>query len=395
MCFVIILLCVLSFSGVSRADEIKLTPSIAVKEQYNDNILFAPSETYKDFYTTLSPSLTFLEKTERLQVDISGRAERRVYSKYSEFNATDQFYNGSGRYSLTERLGITGKAEYSQDSRPDRDLETTGLAYTGVTRYRQGYGFGSNYLLSEILLATFSYDYSNDTYNDPRYSDMEAHVFGMGVVHDLNYFMQKTQGRTNIKYARYNIPNLRLDNYEWTAGINRALDEKWNLLIDAGVRYTTSRFTYSEFVPIPPFSVDKYGSNQDWGGVGQLALTYKGLRNSGDVRINHDIMPASGRSGTTDRTSLLFNLTMRLSYEFRCALSGGYFINKSQAGQYSVQQIDEDSFWISPNLNYDYSKDVSLGFSYTFNRTHSYMAGTDADRNVFQVHYKIQHDLFQ
>jgi uncharacterized protein (PEP-CTERM system associated) len=150
MCFAIILVCTLPFPGVSRADEVRLTPSIEAKEQYNDNILFASSETYKDFYTTLIPGLTFLEKTERLQVDLSGRAERRVYSKYSEFNATDQFYTGSGRYSLTERLGITGKAEYSQDSRPDRDLETTGLAYTGVTRYRQGYGFGSNYLLSEI-----------------------------------------------------------------------------------------------------------------------------------------------------------------------------------------------------------------------------------------------------
>ena len=395
MCFAIILVCTLPLPGVSRADEVRLTPSIEAKEQYNDNILFASSETRKDFYTTLIPGLTFLEKTERLQVDLSGRAERRVYSKYSEFNATDQFYTGSGRYSLTERLGITGKAEYSQDSRPDRDLETTGLAYTGVTRYRQGYGFGSNYLLSEILLATFSYDYSNDTYNDPRYSDMEAHVFGLGVVHDLNYFMQKTQGRMNIRYARYNVPNLRLDNYEWTAGINRALDEKWNLLIDAGVRYTDSSFAYAEFIPIPPFSTNRYDTNQDWGGVGQLALTYKGLKNSGDVRINHDIMPASGQSGTTERTSFLFNLATRLTYEFRCVLSGGYFMNKSQAGQYSVQKIDEASIWISPNLVYEYSKDVSLGFSYIFNQTHSYISGRDSERNVFQIRYKIQHDLFQ
>jgi long-subunit fatty acid transport protein len=220
-------------------------------------------------------------------------------------------------------------------------------------------------------------------------------VFGLGVVHDLNYFMRKTQARTNIKYARYNIPTLRLDNYEWTVGINRALDEKWNLLVDAGVRYTDSSFTYAEFIPIPPFFANKYDTNQDWGGVGQLALTYKGLKNSGDIRINHDIMPASGQSGTTERTSFLFNLTTRLTYEFRCVLSGGYFINKSQAGQYSVQQIDEDSIWISPNLVYEYSKDVSLSFSYSYNKTYYHITSTDAERNVFQIRYKIQHDLFQ
>jgi hypothetical protein len=70
-------------------------------------------------------------------------------------------------------------------------------------------------------------------------------------------------------------------------------------------------------------------------------------------------------------------------------------MNKSQAGQYSVQKIDEASIWISPNLVYEYSKDVSLGFSYIFNQTHSYISGRDSERNVFQIRYKIQHDLFQ
>jgi uncharacterized protein (PEP-CTERM system associated) len=97
------------FPCLSQADEVKLTPFLAAKEEYNDNILYAPSETYKDFFTMISPGLNFLQKTERLKVDLSGRADRRVYSRYSEFNATDQFYNGTGSYSLTERLGLTAK----------------------------------------------------------------------------------------------------------------------------------------------------------------------------------------------------------------------------------------------------------------------------------------------
>ena len=388
------MLCVVSFSGLCQADEVKLTPSIAVKEEHNDNILYGASETFKDFYTTISPKLSFLEKTERLKIDLSGRADRRIYSKYSEFNATDQFYDGTGSYSVTERLGITGNVAYSKDSRPDRDLETTGLTYTGVARYRQNYGFGVNYLLSEILAATFYYNYLNDTYDDPRYADMEAHMFNMGVVHDLSYFSRKTQARMNIGYARYNIQNFRVDNYEWTAGVYRALDEKWNLLLDAGLRYTTSRFTFAEATSAPPFYVYKYDNSRDWGGVGQLALAYKGLKSSGQVKINHDIMPASGRSGTSERTAFMAGVDMRLTYEFRCTLNGGYFINKSQAGQYSVQKIDENSYWISPSLIYEYSRDVSFNFSYNYNKSHSNITNTDTERNLFQVRYKIQHDLF-
>jgi len=395
MCPFVVVFCVMASVASGRADEVKLTPSITVKEEYNDNILYAPSETYKDFFTMISAGLSFLQKTERLKVDLSGRADRRIYSRYSEFNATDQFYSGTGSYSMTERLGLTGKAGYSVDSRPDRDLEVTGLSFTGVERYRQTYGFGANYLLSEILLATFTYDYLNDKYDDARYSDMEAHIFNLGAVHDLNYFMQKTQARTNIVYSRYNIQNSRIDNYEWTVGLNRALDEKWNLLADGGLRYTTSRFTFTEAIRTPPFLLYRYEDNKEWGGAGQLALTYKSEKNSGEVKINHDIMPASGRSGTTERTAFLANITMRLTYDLQWGVSGGYFINKSRAGQYSVQRIDEESLWISPNVIYNHSRDVSIGLSYIHNRSHSYVAGTDTERNVFQIRYRMQHDLFQ
>ena len=344
--------------------------------------------------TVISPGLNLLEKTERLEVNLSGRADRRLYSKYGELNATDQFYEGTGRYLLTERFNVSGKVNYIQNSNPARDLETTGFAFTDVTRYRQNYGFGSNYMLSEILLATFSYDYLNDTYNNPRYSDMEAHVFDAGVVHDMSYFMQKTQARMNIGYARYNIPDFRVDNYEWTAGVYRALNEKWNIQLDAGLRHTKSRFTFSEALPTPPFFIRKYDNNEDWGGVGQLALAYKGLKNSGNIRIRQDIMPASGMSGTSDRTSFTFGFNMRLTYEFRWTLNGGYFINKSKPGQYSVGKIDQNSIWITPAIIYDYSKDTSINFSYTYNQTSYNTNDTNAERNVFQIRYRVQHELF-
>lgn len=379
------------------ADEIKLIPSFAVKQEYNDNILYTTSEVQRDFSTTFSPGLSFLQKTERLETNLSGRVDRRLYSKYSEFDATDQFYDGTARYAFTERLAVSALASYSKDSRPDRDVETTGLAFTGVTRYRQKYGISSEYSLSEIFLTTFSYDYLNDTYSDSRYTDMESHAFNLGFVHDLSYFMQKTQARMNLGYTRYNVTDLRVDNYEWTAGINRALNEKWNLLADAGLRYTRSRFNYSEYVfSFPyPYTVYHHDSNEDWGGVGQLALTYKGLTNSGYVRMNHDIMPASGRSGTTERTSFLVNLIMKLTYEFQGIINGGYFINKSRAGQYSIHEIDENSIWINPSIVYNFTQDSSIDFSYTYNKIHYNVTNTDAERNLFQVTCRFRYVLFE
>ena len=43
------------FMGIvenAYTDEFKLTPSLAVKEEYNDNILYSQTNTEKDFITT-------------------------------------------------------------------------------------------------------------------------------------------------------------------------------------------------------------------------------------------------------------------------------------------------------------------------------------------------------
>lgn len=388
-----LVLCIVGLYQACVADEVKIVPSISVKEEYTDNILYSITDTTNDFITTLSPGLSYIRNTERMQLDLSGRADRRIYACHSELDATDQYYDGRFQYSFTERLKATGTAHYSEDSQPDRDLATTGFAFTGVTRKRQNYEVSSEYFLSEILMARGTYTYQNDLYDNIRYPDMEQHQFNLGFVHDLSYFMQKTQARMNIGYARYNIPDFKVDNYECTAGINRALNEKFNLLVDAGVRHTRSRYNYQDFMFVPPFIVYRHDSNEDWGGVGQLALTYKGEASSGELKVNHDIMPASGRSGATERSAFVMGMKVRISYELMFAFSAGYFINKSKSGQYSVQNIDEDSVWVNPSLVYDYSKDVSISFSYTYNRIHYNLDNNNAERNLFQIRYRLQHEF--
>ena len=57
-------------SGV-LADDFKLIPSLAVREEYNDNIFGSVSDTVDDFITTISPGLELVERTERLDLGLS------------------------------------------------------------------------------------------------------------------------------------------------------------------------------------------------------------------------------------------------------------------------------------------------------------------------------------
>jgi hypothetical protein len=61
---------VMVIAADTGADEFKLTPSLAVKEEYNDNILYSTTNTQKGFITTLSPGLALTERTERMDLAV-------------------------------------------------------------------------------------------------------------------------------------------------------------------------------------------------------------------------------------------------------------------------------------------------------------------------------------
>jgi predicted porin len=386
------------------ADEFKLTPSVAVKTEYNDNIFYTSTDTEKDFLATISPGLALTARTERLSIFLSGILDQRLYLRNSKLNTIDQHYEETIRYAFTPRLNVSGKALYSVTSSPDRDFETTGLSLTTVQRKRQNYTVSSDYVLSEKTMTTFSYDYLNDNYDRASSSDLESHTFNLGFIRDMSDFIKSTKARMNTGYSNYSVSGMKVDNYEATIGIDHAFNEKWTLLFDTGPRYTISETRFTELEPVPSFVpfphydltlVEKRKTSRGWGVVGQLALTYKGERDSGNLNLSHDISPASGYSGSTERTSFAFSMSRRFTYELFGTLTGGYYINKSSAGEFSAQKIDENMMRISPGIRYEFDKDKSLEASYTYNRTRYNVTHTDAQRNLFQIRFRAQHHLFE
>ena len=53
------------------ADEFKLIPSIGIREEYNDNIFYSSNDTVDDFITTIRLGLELIERTERLDLNLS------------------------------------------------------------------------------------------------------------------------------------------------------------------------------------------------------------------------------------------------------------------------------------------------------------------------------------
>jgi hypothetical protein len=234
--------------GKSIAAEFNVIPSLSLSEEYNDNIFLDSSNSKKEeaFITKVIPGIETFYKTERTDLRLSGRLQQSWYSRLSYLDELDQYYNGSINYILTPSLSVSGRAGYTVDSQPDRDILETGLQLTDDKRQRVNYGVSGAYAINEKMNASLSYDYSKDTFlgSDPLTSDTESNNANLGFTRDLGtYGPGPLTGRMNFGYSRYLYSDSTVDSYRATVGLSSSLSEKWGFLIDVGARRSDTDFT--------------------------------------------------------------------------------------------------------------------------------------------------------
>jgi hypothetical protein len=391
--------------AVGWGDEIKLTPMVAVKEEYNDNLFFSSTNKASDYITTLSPGLMMQSNTERLKTAFSARIDQRLYLDYTNLDATDQFYTGNVSYAFTPKLSLVANAGYSQDSSPDRDIETTGLVLSAVRRIRQNYGLSGDYAFSEKTQATLSGQYSQDRYAEfanKSINDLDSGTGNLMVTHDISTLLPSTKARFGLGYANYQYVNANstIDNYTGTVGLSRPFNEVWTASVDVGCRYTTSQNEITSLQFVPPFSfepVTRTENTTGWGAVGNAVVSYKGEKTTVDFSLSHDIMPAYGFSGATERTALGLNMSRKFTQELSGTFEGGYILNNSTQGESSSsRQLDQNTVYVRPGIRYEINADMAVDATYTYTRT-DYHENTDyaADRNMVMVRFYYQYPLFE
>jgi hypothetical protein len=383
--FIIVL--VLMACRPAWSDEFKILPSLAVTEKYNDNIYLSTSDRQKDWITVLSPGLQLVERTERFDFKADGRLDYNNYQDLKDISALDQFYNGQARYSMTERLAMGAKAGYLRDSQPDRDLNVTGLALSAGRRENQNYGGSLDCRLLDTTAATLSYKYEAERYDRVYYTqDWWSHTASLDLVHDLESWGRGAKGILNFGYGYYDFQGNIIDNYTATIGFKHNFDEKWSVIVNAGGRFTHSEFSVYN-------GVDQITNG--WGGVGNLVLGYQDNYTTADVTFRKDLLPASGYGGATDRTMATVNLRRRFTHEFQAFVTGSWYLNKSNPGVYSAQEIDQQTIIAGAGLRYEFNRDIYLEASYNYNKTQYRNYDTQADRNLFIVKFFIQHAFLE
>jgi len=388
----------LLFIGPALAAEFRLVPSLALRQEYDDNIFFTVDENVRDNISTISPGLEIVHKTENTDLSLLARVDRRLYWAHPDLNATDQTYKGGLGFSLSPKFRLSGRAAYIQDSRPDRDIETTGLVLLPLERQRQAYGGSAEYAFTEKTAAILGYDYYKDHYRSAESLDMDSNTASLGFTHDLSSLIEATKAMINFGAGRYNYTGLQVDNFSGTVGLSKQLAELWSVSLDVGGRYTVSEIDVAFLQPIAPFTLaltNKTEKVYDSSWIGHAAVSYGGEKTNAALGLGYDLVPASGYAGASQRASASFNISRRFTYEWRGAFSTSYFWNKATRGTISAQNLNQQSMSISPTLRYEPWRDVALEASYTFNIVLYRETRDEAHRSLVWLKLVLQHAFFE
>ena len=401
--------------AAAMADEFRLMPSVALKEEYNDNIYLDVRNQTRDFITTTSPGLEVYDKTERFEATLTGRLASLLYADNTGLDHIDQSYTGNATYQFTPRLLVRGNGGYTVDSRPDRLLLTTGLVLSSSIRHVDTYAGSVEYSLNERSALAGSYSYEQDRWSRTTIPDFEGQTAQLSYIHDISSMVKNTKARATLTYNKYSFTyggssSIPVESYSATVGATYALNEKFAASVDAGVVRTTSDVTHLQLVPVGPFTLvfRDQGTEADVAPMATGSLRYSGEKSNAEISAGHQVLPAMGSAGTTNRTSFTFNASHRFTWELSGTFAYEYYDNKSTQSGIGVSNIDYQTFRIAPGLRYEFTRDFFLEGSYAFTRIYNNAANTTslglttngpshttATRNQFMLSLTYKHRMFE
>ncbi len=385
------------------AEPTKITPFVSLKQESSDNILFSATHEDYDLITTASGGIDIKQKTEVLDADLNARLDQLLYRDFHDLNSLDKFFSGNVNYKKTERLGFGASAKYSEDSRQDRETDTTGLIVSGDRKTKR-ISLSSNYFFSELTRGEIKFGYGRVNIDRAR-NDEDNDDFSVDISFskNLSKIFDNTTGLVNFSYLRYTddldttLPGAVLtsfifqknksDIYQFSTGFSKDITELYNIYCQVGASYArtneklrnrlalTSTGTYVGGTVSPEKTIDTFG------GVIAAGVNYSGLYYDMGISISRDMRGASGTNGAVQRSSVAGNISGKLTDKFSLTFDSSLYLNQNKRDK--QPDTDDLTFNIQPGFRYKFSNNFSFSCYYRYTSVNDREINTTSKRNMF------------
>jgi hypothetical protein len=404
--FIFLALWFISVPSTAIAQDVTFVPSIDIRGEYDNNVLFSRVYKTKDFLTTVKPAFTWDYATELLDLKSNAAVDIFRYMDETDLDTENQNYGLDGKYQIAERLSLSGNCSYVKDTTLESELAQTGLLSPRQERKRYGGGGGFTYQISEISDVVVDYSHSKTDYEFESSMDNDFDSIALSFNHRLgnqldmltfrpyyswydgtriNNYILSVLSKQNLFNNNPVLSQVKVNNYGFSFGWFHPFSETFSITAFGGVRYTKNKYIYCErlfetFDDIFNLRFNKLDlTDSNWGGTADISLKKTGETYTTSLGYNRDLSYTS-TGEPIDTDNIHFGVDKRLTERLGANLSGSLYFTKSQG---TNNATNERYFSISPSLYYNLTEYHSLSLGYNYEQSLNKILVTDqkADRN--------------
>jgi hypothetical protein len=379
LCILAVLFC---FPEIGNSDPLRFEFGLDFEEKYSDNIFFEADNPQDDSITHIEPWLQGAWKTQITDFQLQGKLHYYDYRDNDDLDVVDQSYNSRLFRQWSPRFSTTVSAAYLDDERRERDLAETGLLFNDDNRQRQTYSLDGQYQLSQRSAASLTYSYQDEAFDDELTYDLQSHWVQLTLSSDLTSIVRRCSVNLTLaggvyKYNRdYDTvdPFLGLfqarandeqsiEYYALRLGVSYNRTERLRLNLDVGARLTRTERTHSTTINPNPLGLivpTDEEEDESRGYVGTVEVIYSGETYQISGHASHDLVPASGRNGTVERTTLRFDGTGRIVQNWSYHWTARGYLNRSDNSRVTGDE-NELTVQLSGGLRYAFTRQWRLG----------------------------------
>jgi predicted porin len=354
--------------AVLMGADVTVTPSIALKGEYNDNIDYTVKDKKDDYIGSVAPGLKLEYLTPRFSMKTEGKAEILRYLDVTENNTEKYDASLDGTYRYLERSSIFGHASFTRDTTLDREYDETGLIGKRVNRNTYTGGLGFLHYLTANFSVGLAYQYQRKDYSGDYYTDS----YGHNVAGRLDYIFNDGIDTVSLQpvFITMRSDLTDVDEYGAALGLTHRISDTMEASIKGGAIYSDVS--------------DKVAGRDmtGWGWTAEAGLKKRWESFTLSFDFSRQDMLDSASSFVTVNRFLLtarYDLTERLALHF----TGGLYFTKSSA-VLEEDNTDERSYHLLPKVSYRFTENIRLDLAYAYSNTKDRMLEEDDnewDRN--------------
>ena len=360
------------------AGDFTLNPSIAVSEEYNDNLFETTDNKRSDFITSLIPGIALSYSAKLWDWDVAYNYNYRYYAKGTRDNDNSQNLLGTGHIKLLDDFMLLDLNDtYSRVSlniARDRTQESTFLNQSDSNTFTASPYF--QFHPGPKLTTKTGYRYINVWFKDPSGIDRRDHVGFMETTYELSPKLNLTANYTYTHensvnpYDRHD-PNIGFRyefkersfyfgqvGYTWFSSKNGGASNNpfWNAGLTHAFDHISITLTTGVQYPVDPQS----GVTRET----DYALSMTKELNRGSIGLNLSYAKYSGGNVDIDIQNR-YSGGITAKYELATKLNGTLSCSVEKY-DHRVSQSTTTRIILNPGLGYTLPKEVTIALNYTF-----------------------------